>query len=109
LISESQSSILTDFDHLRPTLDSLKQSADQLVPTMNSLITFGTLFDRAAPGDYLNVDATIEFLLDAPAQRPSLPSTTNATTQSATTQSNSYAHATTNAESVTALLTGGLR
>jgi len=103
LISKSQSAILADFDQLRPTLDSLKNSADQLVPTMNSLITFGALFDRAAPGDYLNVDATIEFLLDAPAQRPSLPKATSSA------QSNSYVHATNNSDSVTALLTGGLR
>lgn len=104
LISRSQSAILADFDQLRPTLDSLKDSAGQLVPTMNSLITFGNLFDRAAPGDYLNIDATIEFLLDAPAQRPSLPGAA-----SADVKSNSYAHASTNADSVTALLTGGLR
>jgi hypothetical protein len=71
---------------------------------MNSLITFGNLFDRAAPGDYLNVDATIEFLLDAPAQRPSLPSST-----AATAQAHSYVQATTNSASVTELLTGGLR
>jgi len=103
LISRSQGAILADFDQLRPTLDSLKDSAGQLVPTMNSLINFGTLFDRAAPGDYLNVDATIEFLLDAPAQRPSLPHS------SSSVQTTSYVHTTSNAESVTALLTGGLR
>ena len=104
LISNSQSAIVADFAELRPTLDSLKASADQLVPTMNSLITFGNLFDRAAPGDYLNVDATIEFLLDAPAQRPSLPAT-----PSASAQTSSYVHASNNTDAVTALLTGGLR
>lgn len=104
LISQSQRAILADFDSLRPTLDSLKQTAGQLVPTMTSLIRFGDLFDRAAPGDYLNVDATIEFLLDAPAQRPSLPSTT-----AAAARTNSFVRATNNQDSVTALLTGGLR
>jgi len=96
----------SDFDELRPTLDSLKSSAGQLVPTMTSLITFGQLFDRAAPGDYLNVDATIEFLLDAPAQRPPLPANSSASNQSST---NSYAQASTNSGSVSQLLTGGLR
>jgi phospholipid/cholesterol/gamma-HCH transport system substrate-binding protein len=102
LLNQSQSAILADFDALRPTLDSLRSSAGQLVPTMNSLITFGQLFDRAAPGDYLNVDATIEFLLDAPAQRPSLPASTAAST-------NSYAKSATNTGSISQLLTGGLR
>jgi phospholipid/cholesterol/gamma-HCH transport system substrate-binding protein len=96
LLSQSQSAIISDFAELQPTLDSLRSSAGQLVPTMNSLITFGKLFDRAAPGDYLNVDATIEFLLDAPAQRPSLPAINSAQTS-------------TNSDSVTELLTGGLR
>ena len=104
LISQSQSAILADLDSLRPTLDSLSANAAQLVPTMNSLITFGNLFDRAAPGDYLNVDATIEFLLNAPAQRPSLPAGTSASTRSA-----SYTHAEDPTNAVTALLTGGLR
>lgn len=103
LIGNSQANILADFDALRPTLDSLQASAGQLVPTMNSLITFGALFDRAAPGDYLNINATIEFLLDAPAQRPSLPG------NSASGAANSYRHEATNAGAVTALLTGGLR
>jgi phospholipid/cholesterol/gamma-HCH transport system substrate-binding protein len=95
LLAQSQSAIVADFDELRPTLDALRSSSGQLVPTMNSLITFGNLFDRAAPGDYINIDVTIEFLLNAPAQRPSLPSTT------ATTRTNS--------DPVTQLLTGGLR
>jgi phospholipid/cholesterol/gamma-HCH transport system substrate-binding protein len=95
LLSQSQKNILTDFDELRPTLDALKSSAGQLVPTMNSLITFGNLINRAAPGDYINVDVTINFLLDATPQRPPLPSTTAATR--------------TNSDTVTQLLTGGLR
>jgi phospholipid/cholesterol/gamma-HCH transport system substrate-binding protein len=106
LLSQSQSAILADFDELRPTLDSLKSTAGQLVPTMNSLITFGQLFDRAAPGDYLNVDATIEFLLNAPAQRPSLPANPSAATQAS---ANSYAKSSTNSSSISQPLTGGLR
>lgn len=103
LISRSQGAMLADFDSLRPTLDSLQASAGQLVPTMNSLITFGNLFDRAAPGDYLNVSATVEFLLDAPAQRPPQPAAS-----SASTQSTSYVHATDPTAAVTALLSGGM-
>ena len=98
--------VLRKLNTVIPTLDSLKSSAGQLVPTMTSLITFGQLFDRAAPGDYLNVDATIEFLLDAPAQRPPLPANSSANKQSST---NSYAQASTNSGSVSQLLTGGLR
>ncbi|MCW2496884.1 MCE family protein [Jatrophihabitans sp.] len=86
LLDQSQSVILTDVDELHPTLDSLRASAADLLPTMTSLISFGRLFDRAAPGDYLNIDATVEFLLDAPAQRPTLPAATTATSSDAFSQ-----------------------
>ena len=49
LLARGQSALLADFDALRPTLDALAASRDNLVPTFNSLIRFGTLFDRAAP------------------------------------------------------------
>lgn len=70
LLGRSQANLLADADALRPTLDALRASESNLVPTMNSLIRFGTLFDRAAPGDYLNLDVTVRFLLNAVPQRP---------------------------------------
>ena len=36
--------------------------------TFNSLIAFGKLFDRAAPGDYINLDATLQLAWGMPAQ-----------------------------------------
>ena len=70
LLSRSQADLFADFDALRPTLDALRASESTLVPSMDSLIRFGQLFDRAAPGDYLNLDVTIQFLLNAAPQRP---------------------------------------
>jgi phospholipid/cholesterol/gamma-HCH transport system substrate-binding protein len=84
LIQASQATMLNTLDKLHPTLDALSASASDLVPTMNSLITFGKLFNRAAPGDYVNVDATIEFLLNASPQHPTSPSALTTTTTSAT-------------------------
>ena len=68
LLDRSQSSLLTDFDELRPTLDALAASDSKLMPAFNSLITFGKLFDRAAPGDYINLDATLQLAWAMPAQ-----------------------------------------
>jgi phospholipid/cholesterol/gamma-HCH transport system substrate-binding protein len=70
LLRRSQSAMLADFDNLRPTLDSLRARQDQLLPTFRSLIALGQAVNRAAPGDYLNVSATVQFLLDAPPAHP---------------------------------------
>jgi phospholipid/cholesterol/gamma-HCH transport system substrate-binding protein len=70
LLRRGQSAMLADFDNLRPTLDALRARQDQLLPTFRSLIAVGKAVNRAAPGDYLNVSATIQFLLEAPAAHP---------------------------------------
>lgn len=70
LLSRSQDAMLADFDALRPTLDALAAARDNLVPTFNALIRFGRLFDRATPGDYLNLGVVVQLLYDAPAQHP---------------------------------------
>lgn len=95
LLRRSQDDLLADLDALRPTLDALDATRDQLIPTADSLIRFGTLIRRAAPGDYLNLAVTIQFLFDTPPQVAGRPPTAPA--------------ASTNAAAVTALLSGGAR
>jgi virulence factor Mce-like protein len=70
LLQRSQAALLSDLDNLRPTLDSLRARESELLPTFRSLIKLGKAVNRASPGDYLNISATIEFLLEAPAARP---------------------------------------
>jgi phospholipid/cholesterol/gamma-HCH transport system substrate-binding protein len=70
LLQQGQDAMLADFDNLRPTLDSLHARQSELLPTFNALIELGKAVRRAAPGDYLNISGTIQFLLDAPAARP---------------------------------------
>jgi phospholipid/cholesterol/gamma-HCH transport system substrate-binding protein len=70
LLQRGESALLADFDNLRPTLDSLRARQDELLPTFRSLIKLGKSVRRAAPGDYLNISGTIQFLLEAPAARP---------------------------------------
>ncbi|HZC72400.1 MAG TPA: MCE family protein [Jatrophihabitans sp.] len=70
LLRRSQRALLADFDNLRPTLDALRARQAELLPTFRSLIKLGHAVRRAAPGDYLNLSATIQFLLEAPAARP---------------------------------------
>ena len=70
LLQRSQSALLTDFDNLRPTLDALRERQSQLLPTFRSLIAVGKAINRAAPGDYLNIAGTVQFLLEAPPARP---------------------------------------
>jgi phospholipid/cholesterol/gamma-HCH transport system substrate-binding protein len=70
LLHRSQDALLTDFDNLRPTLDALHARQRELLPTFRALIRLGRSVRRAAPGDYLNISATIQFLLDAPPARP---------------------------------------
>lgn len=71
VLSRGQDALLADLDELRPTLDALAGSRNQLVPMFDSLVRFGNLLDRATPGDYLNLDVTAELLLNAEPQRPS--------------------------------------
>jgi phospholipid/cholesterol/gamma-HCH transport system substrate-binding protein len=70
LLRRSQQALMTDLDNLRPTLDSLRAQQSKLVPTFRSLIRLGKSVRRAAPGDYLNISATIQFLLNAAPDRP---------------------------------------
>jgi phospholipid/cholesterol/gamma-HCH transport system substrate-binding protein len=70
LLARGQSAMLADFDNLRPTLDALRARQDQLLPTFDALIAVGKAINRAAPGDYLNISATIQFLLEAPPAHP---------------------------------------
>ena len=69
-LQRGQDAMLADFDNLRPTLDSLRARQDALLPTFRSLIQLGKSVRRAAPGDYLNISVTIQFLLDAPPAHP---------------------------------------
>lgn len=71
LLSRSQDALLADIDELRPTLDALAGSRNQLVPMFDSLVRFGNLLDRATPGDYLNLDITAELLFNSAPVRPS--------------------------------------
>ncbi len=70
LLRRSEGALLADLDNLRPTLDALRARQDELLPTFRALIELGKSVRRAAPGDYLNISATIQFLLDAPPARP---------------------------------------
>ena len=68
--TEASKSLLTALDNLRPTLDTLRARQAELLPTFRSLILLGKSVQRAAPGDYLNISGTIQFLLNAPPARP---------------------------------------
>ena len=70
MLHRSQNALVTDLDNLRPTLDSLRAQQAQLLPTFHSLIELGKAVQRAAPGDYLNIGGTIQFLLNSPPARP---------------------------------------
>jgi phospholipid/cholesterol/gamma-HCH transport system substrate-binding protein len=70
LLRRSQHAFVTDLDNLRPTLDALRARQEQLLPTFRALIQLGKSVQRAAPGDYLNISATIQFLLNAKPARP---------------------------------------
>jgi phospholipid/cholesterol/gamma-HCH transport system substrate-binding protein len=70
LLRRGEQAMLTDFENLRPTLDALRARQDELLPTFRALIALGQSVRRAAPGDYLNISATIQFLLDAKPARP---------------------------------------
>ena len=96
-LDRGQQAMLDDFDALRPTLDALAASRSTLIPTFNSLVKFGDLFDRATPGDYLNLDITVQVLFNAPPQRPKQPSSTVAPAAASPS------------DAIASLLTGALR
>jgi phospholipid/cholesterol/gamma-HCH transport system substrate-binding protein len=70
MLQRSQHALVADLDNLRPTLNSLRAQQAQLLPTFHSLIQLGKAVQRAAPGDYLNIGGTIQFLLNSPPARP---------------------------------------
>ena len=92
LLDRSQSNLLADFDALRPTLDALTASDSKLIPAFNSLISFGKLLDNVTPGDYINLDATVELAWALPPQIAHKNST-----------------APSSSDAFTTLLTGGLK
>jgi phospholipid/cholesterol/gamma-HCH transport system substrate-binding protein len=97
LLRRSQDSLIADFDNLRPTLDSLRARQNELLPTMRSLIKFGKLINRAAPGDYLNLGVDIKVLLNDPGERPARGGDTTGEPPK------------TSSGAITRLLTGGLK
>jgi phospholipid/cholesterol/gamma-HCH transport system substrate-binding protein len=70
LVSQSQSAMVADFDELRPTLDQLTATESDLIPTFQALTRFGTLVNRATPGDYVNVSATVYLMNSANPDTP---------------------------------------
>jgi phospholipid/cholesterol/gamma-HCH transport system substrate-binding protein len=97
LLDRGQQALLDDLDGLRPTLDALAASRNSLIPTFNSLVKFGDLFDRATPGDYLNLFITVQVPFAMPPQHPKQPGATVASP------------ATSPSDAIASLLTGGLR
>jgi phospholipid/cholesterol/gamma-HCH transport system substrate-binding protein len=76
VLDRGQSALLNDLDELRPSLDALVKVQGSFPSTMQSLIRFGQLIDRAAPGDYLNAVATINVLFGSdPAPLTTVPPT----------------------------------
>ncbi|HEV7207015.1 MAG TPA: MCE family protein [Jatrophihabitans sp.] len=78
LLARSQGALLADLDNLRPTLDALRARQNELIPAMRSLSALGRAVQHAAPGDYVKVSATVEFLLNAPPARPDAGGNTSA-------------------------------
>jgi phospholipid/cholesterol/gamma-HCH transport system substrate-binding protein len=70
LLSRGEQAMLTDFDNLRPTLDSLRSRENELIPTFRSLITLGNKLRGAAPGDYFVATGIGTFLEAAPGAKP---------------------------------------
>lgn len=94
LLARSQRALLNDLDNLRPTLDALQARQSELIPTMRSLSALGRAVEHAAPGDYVKVSASVQFLLNAPPARPAAGGNTSAVAPN---------------DAVTTLLSGGLR
>ena len=74
VLDRGQAALMNDLDELRPSLDALVSVQGSFPSTMQSLIRFGQLIDRAAPGDYLNAVTTINVLFGAePAPLTTVP------------------------------------
>jgi phospholipid/cholesterol/gamma-HCH transport system substrate-binding protein len=74
VLDRGQAALMNDLDELRPSLDALVNVQGSLPSTMQSLIRFGQLIDRATPGDYLNAVTTINVLFGAdPAPLTTVP------------------------------------
>lgn len=74
-LGRGQQALLADLDALRPTLDALRSTDREIIPTIESLRRFGGLVQQAVPGDYVNLDLNVRFLFDVPPQLPSVPGT----------------------------------
>jgi phospholipid/cholesterol/gamma-HCH transport system substrate-binding protein len=70
LLTNSSDNMATVLQNLQPTLDALKAADGDLIPTFDTLIRFGALFDRAAPGDYVNLYANILGLFESTGTKP---------------------------------------
>lgn len=60
LIDKTGSALTRQLDQLRPVLRNLSTLDAKLGPTLTSLTRFSTALRSAAPGDYLNLDATVD-------------------------------------------------
>ena len=70
LLARGENAMLTDFDNLRPTLESLRARKDELIPTFRALITLGKRVRAATPGDYFLAAGLGTFLEAAPGSKP---------------------------------------
>jgi phospholipid/cholesterol/gamma-HCH transport system substrate-binding protein len=73
VLDRGTGALLHDLDALRPSLDALVGAQGRFPSTMQSLIRFGQLIDRAVPGDYLNSVATINVLFNVGDAAPLTP------------------------------------
>ena len=60
VLDSVQGTLLTDLDDLAPTLDTLVSLRGKLGSTLQGLLDFARLLNRAIPGDYLNLVGTIK-------------------------------------------------
>jgi phospholipid/cholesterol/gamma-HCH transport system substrate-binding protein len=62
VLNQTTDKLLGVIQNLKPALDSLAGVRGQLVPTMNKLVAFGSAIDKAAPGDYLTANGTLDLV-----------------------------------------------
>ncbi|HVT65867.1 MAG TPA: MCE family protein [Mycobacteriales bacterium] len=60
VLDSVQGTLLTDLDDLAPTLDTLVSLRGKLGSTLQGLLDFARLLNRAIPGDYLNLVGNIK-------------------------------------------------
>jgi phospholipid/cholesterol/gamma-HCH transport system substrate-binding protein len=60
VLGSVQGTLLTDLDDLAPTLDTLVSLRGKLGSTLQGLLDFARLLNRAIPGDYLNLVGKIQ-------------------------------------------------